>query len=113
MARHIWLTLSAATITAALLASPTSYAQVATTLEQAEMAGLNPEKKAEVERRLKQGGQTVYEILQTILLNSLQVKFPASRIDALDFNKGIATITTADGKKEEVNFDPTTLSIKS
>jgi hypothetical protein len=101
-----------ATIGASLLALPTSHAQVAATLEQAEMAGLNPEKKAEVERRMQQGGQTVYEILQTILLNSLQVKFPASQIRALDFNKVIATIRTADGKTETVDFDPTTLTIK-
>ncbi len=88
-------------------------AQVATTLEQAEMAGLTPEKRAEVEARMKQGGQKVHEILKTILLNSIQVKHPASSIVALDFDEGVAVVQTPDDKMETVKFDTKTLQIKS
>jgi hypothetical protein len=103
---------AALALVAVFSAAPIARAQKATTLEQAELAGLNQAKRAEVESRMKQGGQTVYEILQTILLNSIKVKHPASRIVALDFNRGIAIVETADGRMESVNFDTTTLSIK-
>ena len=104
------ITLAAATI--ALMGMPAAYAQVATTLEQAELTGLSPEKRAEVQARLGQGGQTVSEILQTILLNSIKLKHPASRIDALDFGRGIAVVNLTDGKTAFVPFDTTTLAIK-
>ncbi len=96
-----------------VIAAPIAYAQVATTLEQAELAGLSPDKRAEVQGRMGQGGQTVSEILQTMLLNSIKLKHPASKIVALDFNRGIAVVQLADGKIEPVQFDTTTLAIKS
>ncbi|MGA8193590.1 MAG: hypothetical protein WB902_09495 [Acetobacteraceae bacterium] len=104
------MTLAAATIV--LMGMPAAYAQVATTLEQAELAGLSPEKRAEVQARLGQGGQTVSEVLQTILLNSIKLKHPASRIDALDFGRGVAAVSLTDGKTALVHFDTTTLAIK-
>jgi len=58
----------------AVLAASASFAQVATTLKQAELAGLKPQTRAEVESRMKQGGQTIGEILTTILLNSIKAK---------------------------------------
>lgn len=97
---------------AIVVVAPIAYAQVATTLEQAELAGLTPEKKAEVQARLGQGGQTVSEILQTMLLNSIKLRHPASKIVALDFNRGIAVVQLADGKISPVQFDTTTLVIK-
>jgi len=96
-----------------VLAATASYAQVATTLEQAELAGLNPQTRDEVEARMKQGGQTVYEILQTILLNSIKLKHLGSSIEALDFNHGIAVVRTASGQWRAVHFDTTTLEIRS
>jgi hypothetical protein len=89
-----------------------AYAQVATTLEQAELAGLSPEKRAEVQSRMQQGGQTVSEILTTELLNSIKAKHPASRIVALDFARGVAVVQLADGKMDAVTFDTRTLAIK-
>jgi hypothetical protein len=100
-------------ISAALLAASAGYAQVASTLEQAELAGLNPQTRAEVEARMKQGGQTVSEILTTILLNSIKLKHLGSQIVALDFNRGIAVVRTARSQMRTVNFDTTTLQIKS
>ena len=102
----------AAVMGLALSVSSAGFAQVATSLEQAELAGLSPEKRAEVETPMKQGGQTVGEILTTILLNSIKVKHSASRIVALDFGRGIAVVETPAGKTETVNFDTTTLAIK-
>jgi hypothetical protein len=102
-----------AAIGAAVLMASASYAQVATTLEQAELAGLNPQTHAEVEARMKQGGQTVSEVLTTILLNSIKLKHLGSQILALDFNRGIAVVRTSSGRTRLVNFDTTTLQIKS
>lgn len=103
----------AAAIGAVVMVASASYAQVATTLEQAELAGLNPQTRAEVEARMKQGGQTVSEILTTILLNDIKLKHLGSQILALDFNRGIAVVRTARGATRMVNFDTTTLQIKS
>ena len=102
-----------AAIGAAVMVASASYAQVATTLEQAELAGLNPQTRAEVEARMKQGGQTVSEILTTILLNDIKLKHLGSQILALDFNRGVATVQTSSGQMALVHFDTTTLQIKS
>ncbi len=102
--------LAAAVVTAGLIASA-AFAQVATTLEQAELAGLSPEKRAEVQSRAV-NGNTVSEVLTTMLLNSIKVKHPASKIVALDFGRGVAVVQLVDGKMDLVNFDTTTLAIK-
>jgi hypothetical protein len=98
---------------AVVMAAPVAYAQVATSLEQAELAGLSPQKRAEVQTRLGAGGQTVSEILQTMLLNSIKLKHTASKIVALDFDRGIAVVQLNGGKISPVHFDTTTLAIKS
>jgi len=103
--------LSTAAIGIAMALSSSAYAQVATTLEQAELAGLSPEVKADVQARLAKGGQTVYEILKTDMLNNMQARHPGARIMAMDFNQGIALVE-AGGKLEMVNFDPTTLTLR-
>jgi hypothetical protein len=103
----------AAAIGTAVLVASASYAQVATTLEQAELAGLNPKTRAEVQARMKQGGQTVYEILTTILLNSIKLKHLGSQIVALDFNRGTAVVRTVSGHIRMLHFDTTTLELKS
>jgi hypothetical protein len=88
-------------------------AQVATSIEQAEMAGLAPATLAQVKARMAQGGQTVTEILQTMLLNNIKALVPGGTIVALDFNRGIAVVRTTTGGMRPVNFDTTTLAIKS
>ena len=65
------------------------HAQVATTIEQAELAGLSAPKRSEVQQRANQPGQTVSEVLATILLNSIKSKHPASRSVALDFGRAL------------------------
>jgi hypothetical protein len=89
-----------------------AYAQVATTIEQAELASLTPEKRAEVQQRVAKPGQTVSEVLQTMLLNGIKNKHKASRIVALDFGRGIAVVELEGGGMTAVNFDTTTLAIK-
>lgn len=88
-----------------------AYAQKATTIEQAELAGLSPAKRAEVEKRANEPGQTVSEVLTTILLNGIKNKHKASRIVALDFGRGIAVVELADGGMTAVKFNTTTLEI--
>jgi hypothetical protein len=89
-----------------------AYAQKATALEQAELASLSPQKRAEVEQRASQPGQTVSEVLTTMLLNGIKNKHKASSIVALDFGRGIAVVQLQDGGMAAVNFDTTTLAIK-
>ena len=108
--RYVGLT---AAIGTAVVVASASYAQVATTLEQAELAGLSPETRAEIQTRMQQGGQTVSEVLTTILLNSIKLKHLGSQIQALDFNRGIAVVRTASGQTRLVHFDTTTLQIKA
>jgi hypothetical protein len=102
---------AAAALAALFLAAPIARAQVATTLEQAELAGLSPEKRAEVQARAV-NGNTVSEVLQTMLLNNIKGKHPASRIVALDFGRGVAVVRAANGGMHLVNFDTTTLAIR-
>jgi hypothetical protein len=84
-----------------------------TTLGNAELAELSPDKRAEVEARMKQPGQNVPEILQTILLNSIKLKHPANRIVALDFGRGVAVVELPSKEMRTVQFDTRTLAIKS
>jgi hypothetical protein len=100
-----------AAFAAVVMVAPTARAQVATTLEQAELAGLTPEKRAEVQARAV-NGNTVSEVLQTMLLNSIKLKHPASKIVALDFGRGAAVVQLTDGKMAVVPFDTTTLVVK-
>ncbi len=103
--------LAPAVCAAVLLAMPVAHAQVATTLEQAELAGLSPEKQAEVKARAV-NGNTVSEVLTTILLNNIKAKHPASRIVAMDFARGVAVVELTAGGMSVVNFDTKTLMIK-
>ena len=64
-----------ALVAGAALMVNAAYAQVATTIEQAELAGLTPQKRAEVTERARQPGQTVSEVLQTTLLNGIKNSF--------------------------------------
>ena len=114
----LWIGAIAVAGCATMMAVPLhAYAQASqtfqTALEKAELAELSPEKRAEVEGRMKQPGQTVPEILQTILLNSIKLKYPANRIVALDFGRGTAVVELPSKEMRTVEFDTRTLAIKS
>ena len=114
----LWIGVIALAGSAALMAGPQhAYAQASATFQtalgNAELAELSPDKRAEVEARMKQPGQTVPEILQTILLNSIKLKYPANRIVALDFGRGVAVAELPSGEMRTIQFDTRTLAIKS
>jgi hypothetical protein len=102
---------AAAVLAATFLALPAAHAQMATSLEQAELAGLSPDKQAEVKARAV-NGNTVTEVLQTMLLNNVKAKFPASRIVALDFGRGVVIVEVPQGGMKLANFNTTTLALK-
>ena len=114
----LWIGAIAVAGSTVLMAGPKhAYAQASpmfqTALGNAELAELSPDKRAEVEARMKQPGQTVSEILQTILLNSIKAKYPANRIVALDFGRGTAVVELPSKEMRTVSFDTRTLAIKA
>ena len=114
----LWIGAIALAGSAALMAGPQpAFAQASATFQTAlgtaELAELSPDKRAEVEARMKQPGQTVPEILQTILLNSIKLKYPANRIVALDFGRGVAVVELPSREMRTIQFDTRTLAIKS
>jgi hypothetical protein len=104
-----WKLAALATCAGALLAA-TAYAQSPTALEQAELAGLSPELRAQVQARAV-GGNSVTEVLQVMLLNNIKIKHPASQIVAMDWGRGVAVVQPPRGGMRAVHFDPTTLQI--
>src|SRR5215469_16654737 len=81
-------------------ASAASYAK----LEEAELAQLAPDLRAQVEARIT-NGQTVRGVLETMLLNNISALFAAQRVEAVDFEKGIAVFAMANGSLKLVPFD--------
>jgi hypothetical protein len=104
-------TLTLAACAAALLGASAVYAQSPTALEQAELAGLSPEMRAQIQARAV-GGNSVTEVLQVTLLNNIKIKHPASQIVAMDWARGVAVVQLTSGGMQAVQFDPATLQIK-
>jgi hypothetical protein len=73
--------------TGVLIAATAVHAQAPTALEQAELAGLSPEMRAQVQSRAV-AGNSVTEVLQRMLLNNIKAKHPASQIVAMDWARG-------------------------
>jgi hypothetical protein len=64
---------------AAMIGTPIASARTATQLEQAELAGLSPQLRAQVLARAV-GGNSITEVLQVMLLNNIKIKHEASLI---------------------------------
>jgi len=79
--------------------------------DQAVYDELTPQLQKEVKSRLT-GGNTVRGVLETILLNKISNLFATNRIQAVDFEEGVAIVERADGNLETVYFSSTTLEIK-
>lgn len=47
------------------------------------------------------------------LLNNIKARYPGNRIIALDFGRGVAVVQLPSGETRAVNFDTTTLAVKS
>lgn len=112
MTRHCRSAVLAACTAIALVGGSAGYAQAATPLEQAELSGLSPELRAQVQARAV-GGNSVTEVLQVMLLNNIKIKHEASLIVALDWGKGVAVVKLPHGGMTAVHFDPKTLQIIS
>jgi hypothetical protein len=107
-----WKIAALAACTGVLVAATAVYAQAPTAVEQAELSGLSPEMRAQVQSRAV-GGNSVTEVLQVMLLNNIKAKHPASQIVAMDWAKGVAVVEQSGGGMAVVQFDPSTLQIKS
>ena len=70
----------------------------------AELGELSPELRAEVLRRAVDGN-TPRGVLEVMLLNAMQSRFPASRIVAVDMGRGVAVIQTADRQLKALTFN--------
>jgi len=70
----------------------------------AELNELAPEIRAEVLRRAT-GGNTPRGVLETMLLNSMEQRYPGSRIVAVDMGRGVVVIQTADKQMKALTFD--------
>ena len=104
-----WRIAGLAACTGVLIAAA-AHAQSPTSLEQAELAGLSPDLRSQVQARAT-GGNSVTEVLQVMLLNNIKIKHPASQIVAMDWARGVAVVQPPRGGMRAVHFDPTTLQI--
>lgn len=105
-----------ATVLVLLLATPMlphyAMAQGSPAYNQALLAELSPEKRAEVQARATQGN-SVQEVLEVDLLNNIKARYPANRIVALDFGRGVAVVELPNnGGTRMVRFNKTTLAIQ-
>jgi hypothetical protein len=72
----------------------------------AELSEVSPAIRAEVERRVAAGpGNTVRGVLETMLLNEVGVRWPGSRIVAVDMGRGVGVIQLPDNSLKAVTFN--------
>lgn len=101
-----------------MLAAPAAFAQTPSpAMQRAILDGMNAETRTEIERRAT-GGNSVYEVLRTTLLNNMQIanliqpgEPPLSEVVAIDFVRATAVVRQGD-RLRAVNFDPQTLRYK-
>lgn len=72
---------------------------------------LSPELQETVKARLTDGN-TVRDVLETMLLNEVSKLFATNRINAVDFEDGVAIVELPDGGVDTVYFTTATLVIK-
>ena len=72
--------------------------------QQAELNELPADIRAEVMRRASDGN-TPRGVLETMLLNAMQQRFPASRIVAVDMGRGVAVIQTPEKQLKALTFN--------
>ena len=105
---------------AGLMGAAAAYAQSPTALEQAELAGLSPQLRSEVQAGATGGNSvtevlkiSVTDVLKIMLLNNIKAKPPASQIVAMGWARGVAVVDVPASGMAVVHFDPATLQIKS
>ncbi|MDO9503045.1 hypothetical protein [Falsiroseomonas sp.] len=73
--------------------------------QQAELSELSPALRSEVERRVAQApGNTPRGVLESMLLNELQIREPASRIVGVDLGRGVVVIQQPAGTLKAYTF---------
>ena len=72
---------------------------------------LSPELQEQVKGRLTPGN-TVRGVLETMLLNEISKLFATNRIEAVDFEDGVAIVELPDGDVDTVYFTTATLVIR-
>lgn len=101
-----------------MLAAPAAFAQTPSpAMQRAILDGMNAETRTEIERRAT-GGNSVYEVLRTTLLNNMQLanviqagQAPLSEVVAIDFVRSTAVVRQGDALRA-LSFDPQTLRYK-
>ena len=83
-----------------------------TPLQQAELNRLSPAVRDKVEARMKDGGQTVQGVLETMLLNNVSQDFAANKVVATDMDRGAVVVTGKDGQLQVFPFDVETLAVR-
>ncbi len=105
------LTLRALPLAAAALAIAATPALAQSSMgsrefQQAELHEVSPAIRAEVEKRLAAApGNTIRGVLETMLLNEIQVRWPASRLVAVDMGRGVAVIGMPDNSLKAITFN--------
>lgn len=88
-----------------MLIAAAAHAQSPTALEPAELAGLSPARRSQVQARAT-GRNSVTELLQVMLLRNIKAKHPASEIVAMDWARGVAIVDVPTGGMVVVRFRP-------
>jgi hypothetical protein len=86
-------------------------AQPSREFERVELGYLNEATRAEVTRRAGIAGNTHRGVMETIMLNNLQLRLPATEVVAIDFLKTTVAYRSPDGQLRSVRFNPADLSI--
>ena len=74
--------------------------------QQAELSELSPALRGEVERRVAQApGNTPRGVLESMLLNELQIREPGSRIVGLDLGRGVVVVQQPAGAMKAYSFN--------
>ncbi|MGK7869861.1 hypothetical protein [Falsiroseomonas sp. E2-1-a20] len=85
-------------------------AQPSREFERAELGYLNADLRAEVERRAT-GANTPRGVLETIMLNNLQLRLPSTEVIAVDFLKSTVVYRAPDGALRAARFNPANLTV--
>ena len=103
------LTLTAAGAAFALFAAAPAVAQTSAgsrEFQAAELSEVSPALRAEVERRVAASpGNTVRGVLETMLLNEISVRWPGSRLVAMDMARGVGVFAQPDNTLKAVTFN--------
>ena len=78
--------------------------------ERVELGYLDQATRAEVTRRAT-AGNTHRGVMETIMLNNLQIRLPATEVVAIDFLKTTVVYRSPDGQLRQARFNPADLSI--